>query len=236
MSERTFRDIYLPPYKAGVEAGARTIMTSFNDLDGIPSTGHKWLLDEVLRKELDFTGFIVTDYTSINEMVNHGYAADDETCRRTRCQRRTVDMDMQGAVFQRYLKESIASGVVSEKQVDEAVRRILRIKFELGLFKDPYKFVAMHNVRKHVVFAPAHLQAAREIARKSIVLLKNEDKVLPITSGKKIALIGPLAADRNNLIGEWRASGDGTKSVSVLDAFQERATKGGLNLYPHHGM
>lgn len=226
MSERTFRDIYLPPYKAGVEAGARTIMTSFNDLDGIPSTGHKWLLDEVLRKELDFTGFIVTDYTSINEMVNHGYAADEAHAGELAANA-TVDMDMQGAVFQRFLKESIAAGHVAPSTIDDAVRRILRIKFELGLFRDPYKFCNEQR-EKDVVFSPANLQAAREIARKSMVLLKNENNVLPITSGKKIALIGPLAADRNNLIGEWRASGDGTKSVSVLDAFQERATKGGL--------
>ena len=226
MSERTFRDIYFPPYKAGIEAGARTIMTSFNDLDGIPSTGNKWLLEEVLRKENNFTGFVVTDYTSINEMVNHGYAADDKHAGELAANA-GVDMDMQGAVFQRYLKESIAAGLVSEKQVDEAVRRILRIKFELGLFKDPYKFSDAQR-EKAVVFAPAHLQAAREIARKSIVLLKNEDKVLPIANGKKIALVGPLVADRNNLIGEWRASGEGEKSVSVLDAFQERAARDGF--------
>jgi len=226
MSERTFRDIYFPPYKAGIEAGARTIMTSFNDLDGIPSTGNKWLLEEVLRKENNFTGFVVTDYTSINEMVNHGYAADDKHAGELAANA-GVDMDMQGAVFQRYLKESIAAGLVSEKQVDEAVRRILRIKFELGLFKDPYKFSDAQR-EKAVVFAPAHLQAAREIARKSIVLLKNEDKVLPIANGKKIALVGPLVADRNNLIGEWRASGEGEKSVSILDAFQERAARDGF--------
>ncbi|MDZ4747511.1 MAG: glycoside hydrolase family 3 N-terminal domain-containing protein [Saprospiraceae bacterium] len=226
MSERTFRDIYFPPYKAGIEAGARTIMTSFNDLDGIPSTGNKWLLDDILRKELGFTGFVVTDYTSINEMVAHGYATDEAHAGELAANA-TVDMDMQGAVFQRFLKESIADGKVSEKLVDDAVRRILRIKFELGLFKDPYKF-SNEQREKEVVFSTANLEAARDIARKSIVLLKNEGNVLPITKGKKIALVGPLAADRNNLIGEWRGAGDGTKSVSVLDAFQERATKDGF--------
>lgn len=228
MSERTFRDFYFPPYKAGIEAGARTVMTSFNDLDGIPSTGNKWLLEEVLRKENGFTGFIVTDYTSINEMVNHGYAADEKHAGELAANA-GVDMDMQGGVFQRYLKESIAAGIVSEKMVDDAVRRILRIKFELGLFKDPFKFCNEQR-EKAVVFAPAHLEAARDIARKSIVLLKNDNKTLPLTKGKTIALVGPLAADRGNLIGAWSGAGEGDKCVSVLDAFQERAAKDGFKL------
>ena len=228
MSERTFRDFYFPPYKAGIEAGARTVMTSFNDLDGIPSTGNKWLLSDVLRKENGFTGFIVTDYTSINEMVNHGFAADEKHAGELAANA-GVDMDMQGGVFQRYLKESIAAGIVSEKMVDEAVRRILRIKFELGLFKDPFKYCNEQR-EKAVVFAPAHLEASRDIARKSIVLLKNNNKTLPLTKGKSIALVGPLAADRGNLIGAWSGAGEGDKCVSVLDAFQERAAKDGFKL------
>lgn len=228
MSERTFRDFYFPPYKAGIEAGARTVMTSFNDLDGIPSTGNKWLLNDVLRKENGFTGFIVTDYTSINEMVNHGYAADEKHAGELAANA-GVDMDMQGGVFQRYLKESIAAGIVSEKMVDEAVRRILRIKFELGLFKDPFKYCNEQR-EKAVVFAPAHLEASRDIARKSIVLLKNDNKTLPLTKGKSIALVGPLAADRGNLIGAWSGAGEGDKCVSVLDAFQERSAKDGFKL------
>ncbi len=233
MSERTFRDFYFPPYKAGIEAGARTVMTSFNDLDGIPSTGNKWLLSDVLRKENGFTGFIVTDYTSINEMVNHGFAADEKHAGELAANA-GVDMDMQGGVFQRYLKESIAAGIVSEKMVDEAVRRILRIKFELGLFKDPFKYCNEQR-EKAVVFAPAHLEASRDIARKSIVLLKNNNKTLPLTKGKSIALVGPLAADRGNLIGAWSGAGEGDKCVSVLDAFQERAAKDGFKLMHSKG-
>ena len=145
-----------------------------------------------------------------------------------------VDMDMQGGVFQRYLKESIAAGIVSEKMVDEAVRRILRIKFELGLFKDPFKYCNEQR-EKAVVFAPAHLQASRDIARKSIVLLKNNNKTLPLTKGKSIALVGPLAADRGNLIGAWSGAGEGDKCVSVLDAFQERAAKDGFKLMHSKG-
>jgi beta-glucosidase len=228
MSERTFRDIYFPPYKAGIAAGARTIMTSFNDLDGIPSTGNKWLLDDVLRKELGFTGFVVTDYTSINEMVNHGYASDDKHAGELSVNA-GVDMDMQGAVFQRFLKQSIAEGKVSQASVDEAVRRILRIKFELGLFKDPFKYCNEQR-EKDVVFSKANLEAARDITRKSIVLLKNENNTLPLVKGKSIALVGPLAADRGNLIGPWSGAGEGDKCISVLDALQERSSKDGFKL------
>jgi beta-glucosidase len=228
MSERYFRDFYLPTYKAGIEAGAMTIMTSFNDLDGVPSTGNKWLLTDVLRGENHFDGFIVTDYTSINEMVNHGYASDEAHAGELAANA-GVDMDMQGAVFQKYLKASIAAGRVSEKTVDEAVRRILRIKFELDLFKDPYKYCNAQR-EKEVVFSQANLSAARDIARKSIVLLKNENKTLPLTKGKTIALVGPLADDRGNLIGPWSGAGEGDKCVSVLDAFQERAAKDGIKV------
>lgn len=228
MSMRMFRDIYLPPYEAGIAAGARTIMTSFNELDGVPSTGNKWLLNDVLRKENGFTGFVVTDYTSINEMVNHGFAADDKHAGELAANA-GVDMDMQGAVFQRYLKESIAAGIVSEKTVDEAVRRILRIKFELGLFKDPFKYCNEAR-EKAEVFSQANLEASRAIARKSIVLLKNDNKTLPLTKGKSIALVGPLAADRENLIGAWSGAGEGDKCVSVYDALKERAAKDGFKL------
>ena len=228
MSMRMFRDIYFPPYKAGIDAGAGTVMTSFNELDGVPSTGNKWLLDDVLRKECGFEGFVVTDYTSINEMVNHGYAADEPHAGELAANA-GVDMDMQGAVYQKYLKASVEAGRVSQKTIDDAVRRILRIKYELGLFKDPYKFCNEQR-EKEVVMSPAHLEAARDIARKSIVLLKNENQTLPLTKGKKIALVGPLAADRGNLIGPWSGSGEGDKCVSVLDAFQQRSAKDGFSV------
>jgi beta-glucosidase len=228
MSERYFRDFYFPPYAAGFDEGAMTVMTSFNDLDGIPSTGNKWLLTDVLRGENKFDGFVVTDYTSINEMVNHGYAADEAHAGELAVNA-GVDMDMQGAVYQKYLKESIAAGRVSEKTVDDAVRRILRIKFELGLFKDPFLYCNAQR-EKEVVFAKAHLDAARDIARKSIVLLKNEQQTLPLNKTKRIALVGPLAADRGNLIGPWSGAGEGDKCISVLDAFQERAAKDGITI------
>jgi len=228
MSERMFRDIYLPPYLAAVKAGAMTVMTAFNDLDGIPSTANKWLLDEVLRKENDFSGFVVTDYTSINEMVNHGYSLDEAQAGE-QAANAGVDMDMQGAVYQQFLKTSIDSGLVTLQLIDLAVRRILTAKFQLGLFKDPYRFCNEQR-EKETVFAAAHLEAARDMARKSIVLLKNEKNILPLASKKTIALIGPLAADGPQLIGAWSGAGEGDKCVSVLTAFKERSAKDGFNL------
>ena len=228
MSMRVFRETYLPPYKAGVDAGALSVMTSFNELDGIPSTGNKWLLDDVLRKELGFNGFIVTDYTSINEMVNHGYARDEAHAGELAANA-GVDMDMQGGVYQKYLKQSIEAGRVSVKIVDDAVRRILRIKFELGLFKDPFKYCDAQR-EKDVVMSAANMEAARDIARKSIVLLKNDKNALPLSKGKSIALVGPLAADRENLTGAWSGAGEGDKCISVLDALQQRASRDGFQL------
>jgi beta-glucosidase len=228
MSERYFRDFYLPTYKAGVEAGAMTIMTSFNDFDGIPASANKWLLDDVLRKEMKFDGFVVTDYTSINEMVNHGYGADEAEAGELAANA-GVDMDMQGSVYQRFLKKSISEGRVSEATVNTAVRRILEAKYKLGLFDDPYRFCNEAR-EKATVFNAANQAAARDIARKSMVLLKNDNNTLPIQGRKTIALVGPLAADRDQLIGAWSAAGEGDKCVSVLDAFQARAAKDGFTL------
>ena len=228
MSMRVFRDTYLPPYTAGIDAGALTVMTSFNELDGIPSTGNKWLLTDVLRKEMGFNGFIVTDYTSINEMVNHGYASDEAHAGELSANA-GVDMDMQGGVYQNYLKKSIEAGRVPVSLVDDAVKRILRVKFQLGLFKDPYKYCNEQR-EKEVVFSAPHQEVARDIARKSIVLLKNDKSVLPLKKGGSIALVGPLAADRINLVGPWSGAGEGDKSISVLDAMQQRATRDGFKL------
>ncbi|HJW29660.1 MAG TPA: glycoside hydrolase family 3 N-terminal domain-containing protein, partial [Saprospiraceae bacterium] len=139
MSERVFREVYLPTYLSAVHAGAMTVMTSFNELDGIPATANAWLLEKILREENGFNGFVVTDYTSINEMVNHGYS-QDEAQAGEQAVNAGVDMDMQGAVFQRFLKNAVDSGRVSLKTIDHAVRRILTAKFKLGLFQDPYRF------------------------------------------------------------------------------------------------
>jgi beta-glucosidase len=154
MSERTFRDLYLPPYLAGIDEGALTVMTSFNDLDGIPATANPWLLRKILRQENKFDGFVVTDYTSINEMVNHGYAADDQHAGELAVNA-GVDMDMQGAIFQNHLKQLVEEGKVLEKTIDDAVRRILRVKFELGLFDDQTFF--LKTISKRHAMSPESL-------------------------------------------------------------------------------
>jgi beta-glucosidase len=229
MSERVFRDVYLPPYAAGVKAGAMTVMTSFNELDGIPATAHPWLLQDILRGELGFDGFIVTDYTGINEMVNHGYAVD-EAHAGVLAANAGIDMDMQGAVFSRFLKEAVNSGRVSEKTIDDAVRRILEAKLKLGLFKDPFRYC--NEVReKEVIMAPSHLEAARDLARKSIVLLKNENNTLPLSSSvRSIALVGPLADEKSQMLGAWSGAGEGNRCISILEAMTERSAKEGFRL------
>lgn len=216
MSERYFREFYLPPYEAAVRAGAATAMTSFNDYDGVPATGNKFLLDNILRKEWGFEGFVVTDYTSINEMVSHGVVADEKEAGELALNA-GVDMDMQGAVYQRFLKQSLQEGKVTQAQIDEGVRRVLRLKFELGLFEDPYKFCNAER-EKATLFSLPNQVAAREMSRRSIVLLKNEQKVLPLKRSQNIALIGPLADNKSELMGNWNGAGNANDCKSLIDA------------------
>ena len=226
MSERVMRETYLPPYKAAVDAGAATVMTSFNEYDGLPASGSKFLMDKVLRQEWGFNGFIVTDYTAINEMVPHGFAVDEKHAGELSANV-GVDMDMQGAVYQNYLKKSIAEDKVSQKTIDDAVRRILIKKYELGLFDDPYRY-SNEEREKQVVFSEELMQHAREAGRKSIVLLKNQAvdgvPLLPLSKNVgTIALIGPLADASEDMLGSWHASGDAAKVVTLLTALKEAA-------------
>jgi len=218
MSRRVFLDTYLPPYKAAIEAGARSVMTSFNELDGVPATGSKYLLTELLRKELDFKGIVVTDYTAINEMVNHGIVANEEEAG-VLALNAGVDMDMQGEIYFKYLAKQVKAGTVKEKQIDEAVRRILRVKFELGLFDDPYKYCSEAREKANV-YSKENLEAALDVAKRSLVLLKNDDQVLPLRKGEKIAVIGELAASKRDLLGSWIAAGQWDKIPSLLDAMK----------------
>lgn len=231
LSERTFRDFYLPPYKAGIDAGALTIMTSFNDYDGVPATANSFLLQDLLRKEMQFKGFVVTDYTSINEMVNHGYAEDDRHAGELAVNA-GVDMDMQGAVFQRFLKKDVESGKVSLARINEAVRFILNVKYDLGLFTDPFKYCNAERERLEV-FSEANRAKSRDVARKSIVLLKNRNETLPLKASQRFAIVGPLAADGTQLIGAWSGAGEGDKCISVLKAFEDRQAKDKL-LFTHN--
>ncbi len=219
ISERTLREVYLPPFKAAVDAGVGTFMTSFNEIAGVPSTGNHHLLTDILRNEWGFRGFVVTDYTSINEMVNHGFAKDEKEAGELAINA-GVDMDMQGAVYYNYLKKSIEEGRVSMATVDEAVRRVLRMKFKLGLFDNPYLYCSKEREQNEIM-TREHLDFARDMARKSLVLLKNDAHVLPISKEvKSLAVIGPLADNRRELIGSWSAAGDWTKAITILEGIK----------------
>ena len=215
MSERVFRDIYLPPFIAAIDAGALSVMTAFNEYDGVPATGSKYLLTDILRDQLGFKGFVVTDYTSINEMVHHGFSKDDAQAG-MQAVHAGVDMDMQGEVYFKYLKNQVEEGLVKESLIDDAVRRILKIKFKLGLFDDPYRY-SNEDREKRFVYAPEHLEAALDVAKKSMVLLRNENHALPLKIGEKIAVIGELATSTRDMLGSWKAAGDWDFMSSVLD-------------------
>lgn len=221
ISMQQLRDVQLPPFKAALDAGVYTVMTSFNELNGVPATANELLLSEILRKEWGFNGFVVTDYTSINEMVPHGFARDEKHAGELAV-KVGVDMDMQGAVYYNHLMSLVKEGKVGEKLIDESVRRILRLKFKLGLFDDPYRYADAAR-QKAALMAPEHLDFAREIGRKSIVLLKNQMKTLPLAKNLgTLAVIGPLADNKNELIGSWSAAGDHTQCVSLLEGIRQK--------------
>ncbi|MBO9154849.1 beta-glucosidase BglX [Chitinophaga sp. MAH-28] len=220
MSRRQMYQFYLPPYKAAVDAGVATVMTSFNEIDGIPATGNKWLLTELLRKEWGFKGFVVTDYTSINEMINHGIVKNEYEAGELAL-KAGVDMDMQGSVYATQLKKLVADKKISIQTIDQAVYRILEAKYKLGLFKDPYRFADSAHARE-VIMSPEKLKAAREIAQRSIVLLKNEGGLLPLKPQGNIALIGPLGDSQKDMIGNWSAAGDFKKAVTLLQGLKAR--------------
>lgn len=225
MSERQFREFYLPPYKAGVNAGALSVMTAFNEYDGVPATGNAYLLKDILKGEWNFQGFVVTDYTSINEMVHHGYARNDAEAG-VKAVNAGVDMDLQGEVYFTYLRGLVESGIVSERTIDEAVRRILNVKEKLGLFDNPYLYC--DSAREEEVVSDPEIKAlSREVARKSMVLLKNNG-CLPFDRGDRIAVIGELAASRRDLLGSWKAAGEWDDMSSILDAV--RAYNGPANV------
>lgn len=216
MSENELRTTYLPPFKAAIDAGVATFMTSFNDLNGIPASGNKFLLTDILRDEWNFDGFVVTDYTSINEMIPHGYSKDEKQASEQAINA-GVDMDMQGGVFLRNLKTLVEEGKVSEEKITAATRRILILKHKLGLFEDPYRY-SNEQREKETLYKLEYLKIAKELAQKSIVLLKNKNDILPLEKHQKIAFIGPLVKDESHILGTWIARGDRTgKAISVFE-------------------
>lgn len=223
ISERTLREVYLPPFKATVEEGAGSFMTAFNEIGGLPATASEYLFQDILRDEWGFDGFVVSDYTAINELMPHGVAADSAEAGKLAVQA-GVDMDMQGAIYHKHLPELVEQGVVSEETINESVRRILRYKFKLGLFEDPYKYSNKER-EEELVMNEEHLELARETARESMVLLKNENDLLPLSKDiGTLAVVGPLADNQRHLIGSWSAAGDYTDAVPLLDGIKSVAS------------
>lgn len=226
MSRLRMYNEYFAPYKAAVEAGVGSVMTSFNLVDGIPATANAWLVNDVLRKQLGFDGFVVTDYASIHEMTTHGVG--DLASSSARALRAGTDMDMVAKGFIGTLEQSLANGQVSMADINQACRRVLEAKYKLGLFKDPYKYVRVKN-RNQYVYTAANRKAARDLAAETFVLLKNENQFLPLKKQGKIALIGPLANDRANLCGTWCVT-MAPERYSTLKESMERALKGKAQL------
>lgn len=218
MSRIRMYNEYFPPYKAAVDAGVGSVMASFNEIDGIPATGNKWLLTDVLRKQWGFKGFVVTDYTGINEMVDHGMG--DLQAVSALALKAGVDMDMVGEGFLKTLKKSLAEKKVTAAEIDLACRRMLEAKYKLGLFKDPYKYCDEARA-KNEIFTDANRKVARQVAAQSFVLLKNQGNTLPLKKSGKIALIGPLADAANNMAGTWSVATKQDKSISVLAGLKQ---------------
>lgn len=217
LSERTLEEVYFPPFHASVEAGVATFMASFNEIGGVPSTASDYLFRDVLRDRWNFRGFVVTDYTGVNELVPHGVAADEAEAA-VLAANAGIDMDMTGAVFIKYLGQAVRSGKVSEATIDDAVRHILEMKFLLGLFDDPYRYLDPQR-EKATIMKPEFLEVARKSAASSIVLLKNDNTFFPLRKDRKmtVALIGPMVKDKTSLNGEWAGKGDRQQSVSLFE-------------------
>ena len=227
MSRVRMYNEYFPPYKAAVDAGVASVMMSFNEVDGIPASGNKWLIDNVLRKQWKFNGFVVSDYTGIPEMTNHG-VGDAQTVN-AMSMNAGVDMDMVGEGFLNTMKKSIQEGKVTLAQINKACERILISKYQLGLFDDPYRYCNEQRSATEV-FTSANRAEARRIAAQSFVLLKNNN-VLPIAAGKKIALVGPLANAKENMTGTWSVGADNSKSISLLKGLTDAVGNNGKLVY-----
>jgi len=217
MSLHRMYNEYLPPYKAAIDAGAGSVMTSFNDINGVPATANKWLMTDVLRNQWGFDGFVVTDYTAVNELIDHGLGDLQEVSARSL--KAGVEMDMVGEGFLTTLKKSVEEGKVSEADIDRACRLVLEAKYKLGLFDDPFRYCDEQRAKEEIG-NPAHLAKAREAAGKSFVLLKNEDQLLPLKKHGTVAVIGPLANTGSNMPGTWSVSADLERTPSLLEGMQ----------------
>jgi beta-glucosidase len=220
VSESTLQNVIFPPFKAAADAGVRTFMNSFNELNGVPATGNVYLQRKILKEDWKFDGFVVSDWGSINEMIAHGYAKDSKQAAEIAINAGS-DMDMESSAYVDHLVSLVNEGKVKESIIDDAVRRILKVKFELGLFDDPYKYCD-ENREKETVGKPEFIEGVLDMAKKSIVLLKNEKALLPLNkSGQKIAVIGALANDKTSPLGSWRIAADDNSAVSVLEGMKK---------------
>ncbi|WP_411834806.1 glycoside hydrolase family 3 N-terminal domain-containing protein [Pseudoxanthomonas mexicana] len=219
MSPQTLREVHLPPFQAGIAAGALTLMSSFNDINGVPASANRELLTDILRGQWDFGGFVVSDYTSDFELIAHGYAEDERDAARLSLHA-GLDMSLQSGIYARHLAGLVESGALPLATLDEAVRRVLRVKAAVGLFDDPYRCLdpAREADASHL---PAHDALARDAARRSIVMLKNAGDVLPLRkAGQRIALIGPFGEDRDNIGGCWNIFGDRSRDVDLASGLR----------------
>src|SRR5216117_4166008 len=225
VSDRTLREIYLPPYRAGVDAGAGSIMTSFNEIGGVPSHANRWLVTTLLRDEWKFSGLVVSDWTGVEELRNHGVAGSRAEAGKVALEA-GVDMDMVSRIYVEDLPGLIRAGRIPIATVDAAVRRVLASKRALGLFDDPYRGSSVERER-NVLLAPEHRQLARTVAQEAIVLLKNDGNLLPLGPTRHtLAVIGPLADDHVAALGSWAGRGDPRDAVTPLDGINARAGTG----------
>jgi len=220
MSKIKMFNEYLPPYKAAIDAGVASVMSSFNDIDGVPASGNKWLLTDLLRERWGFDGLVVSDYTSVNEMIAHGMGDLQDVS--ALALNAGLDMDMVGEGFLTTLGKSVKEGRVSEEQITIAARRVLEAKHKLGLLKDPYRYSDKSRAKKDIL-SKENRTIARKAASRSFVLLKKHENTLPLTKNAKIALVGPLANNKNNMLGTWAPTGDPQLSIPILEGLKNGA-------------
>ena len=222
ISEQLLREVYLPPFRSAVEAGVGTLMSAFVALNGVPATANPFTLTKTLRGEWKFNGFVVSDYNSVQELVKHGIAAEESEAS-LKALSAGVDMDMADGVYAKYLPSLVRSGKLPMSVLEEAVRRVLRIKFEAGLFDRPYADPARE---RSDIMDPQYLQVARKLAQESLILLKNQGNLLPLANIRRLAVIGPLANDKANQLGSWAGQGRAEDAVTPLDGIKARFTSG----------
>ncbi len=220
ISSSTLHNVVFPPFKAAVENDVKTVMNAFNVVNGVPATGNKYLQRDILKKKWNFQGFVISDWGSGVEMINHGFAENLEDVA-VKSANAGSDMDMESYAYVNHLVASVRNGKVKEEVVDDAVRRILKVKFELGLFDDPFKYCNEAR-EKEMIYHPDHIAASLDMAKKSIVLLKNEKNILPLAKNEEgILVVGALANDKNSPLGSWRIGSDDNSAVSVLESLKE---------------